>query len=227
MTPGLPAPIEAELTQLRRWKQEATEVILGLQDLGRALGLPLGEQITGRVATETAKQLTDRIQAVEALHVPWYEVNGVRHDNLVHVSGEDVPADHICRVGPEFQRCELDPVYPEDSVHVVPACSECRAVTEDGEPGYKLWPCRTRLAVTPSLRDRTTVQDTGEPVPPADRSWITTEQIKEGPRPTHLMCPECAQGKHGNCDGTAWNDAADDIDRCRCSSNLHRGGNRG
>lgn len=30
------------------------------------------------------------------------------------------------------------------------------------------------------------------------------------------VCPECQQGKCGNCDGTAWNDAADDIDTCTC-----------
>lgn len=67
----------SEVEQLRRWKAEASEVILGLQDLGRALGIPLGERITGPVATEAAKRLTARadgaeatLAAVRALHQP-------------------------------------------------------------------------------------------------------------------------------------------------------------
>lgn len=30
------------------------------------------------------------------------------------------------------------------------------------------------------------------------------------------ICPECAQGKHRNCDGTAWNDRTDLPDTCEC-----------
>lgn len=29
--------------------------------------------------------------------------------------------------------------------------------------------------------------------------------------------PECAQGKHDNCDGMAMDDASDDIVTCQCS----------
>jgi hypothetical protein len=50
--------------QLRRWKAEALPVIAGLQDLGRALGLGLGVQITGPVAVEAARVL--RSAAAEA-----------------------------------------------------------------------------------------------------------------------------------------------------------------
>jgi hypothetical protein len=35
------------------------------------------------------------------------------------------------------------------------------------------------------------------------------------------VCPECLAGKHGNCDGSAWNDAADDLDRCHCPNAAH------
>jgi hypothetical protein len=38
---------------------------------------------------------------------------------------------------------------------------------------------------------------------------------------THYIprcCPECAQGKHANCDGTAWDDAADTIGTCECDT---------
>lgn len=38
---------------------------------------------------------------------------------------------------------------------------------------------------------------------------------------TAPICPECAQGKHGNCDGSSWNPAADDIDTCPCAARGH------
>jgi hypothetical protein len=34
-------------------------------------------------------------------------------------------------------------------------------------------------------------------------------------------CPECAAGKHGNCDGTAWDDAADRVTSCACEFASH------
>ena len=30
------------------------------------------------------------------------------------------------------------------------------------------------------------------------------------------VCPECEQGKHGNCDGTAWNNDIDSVVDCAC-----------
>lgn len=30
-------------------------------------------------------------------------------------------------------------------------------------------------------------------------------------------CPECDQGKHGNCDGTAWDFAEDEPTICCCT----------
>jgi hypothetical protein len=56
----------AELDRLRRWKAEATEVILGLQDVAKALGLQLGERITGKSAADAANRLTERAEAAEA-----------------------------------------------------------------------------------------------------------------------------------------------------------------
>lgn len=29
-------------------------------------------------------------------------------------------------------------------------------------------------------------------------------------------CPECKTGKHGNCDGTAWDNEADELTTCGC-----------
>ena len=58
----------AEVKELTRWKAEALEVIDGLQELGRALGLPLGERVTGPAALEKATTLRAQVEAVRKLH---------------------------------------------------------------------------------------------------------------------------------------------------------------
>jgi hypothetical protein len=35
------------------------------------------------------------------------------------------------------------------------------------------------------------------------------------------ICPECATGKHRNCDGTAWCDVLDAVVRCTCPDTSH------
>ena len=37
-----------------------------------------------------------------------------------------------------------------------------------------------------------------------------------------MTCPECAQGKHGNCDGRAWDLELDEPAICECWTN-HEG----
>lgn len=49
----------AEVEQLTRWKTEALPVMDGLQELGRALGLPLGTRITGPDALAEVRRLRD------------------------------------------------------------------------------------------------------------------------------------------------------------------------
>ena len=56
----------AEVRLLARWKNEALPVIAGLQELGAALGIPLGKHITGPDALEAVKALTARAEAAEA-----------------------------------------------------------------------------------------------------------------------------------------------------------------
>jgi hypothetical protein len=56
-SPTTPEQQRRELEQMRRWKSEALPVIAGLQEVGRALGLRLGEQITGRAAVDAALDL--------------------------------------------------------------------------------------------------------------------------------------------------------------------------
>lgn len=36
-------------------------------------------------------------------------------------------------------------------------------------------------------------------------------------------CPECRQGKHQRCDGTAWDYINDVPDNCRCDDQRHEG----
>jgi hypothetical protein len=35
------------------------------------------------------------------------------------------------------------------------------------------------------------------------------------------VCPECTQGKHGNCDGTAWDNETDAPTHCACADHQH------
>jgi hypothetical protein len=59
------AQVEAERDGLARWKAEALEVIGGLQELGKALDLRLGERITGPAALVAVKKLKADLAAAE------------------------------------------------------------------------------------------------------------------------------------------------------------------
>jgi hypothetical protein len=52
-----------QIQQLQRWKTEAMEVMEGLQQLGDALHLRLGERITGPAALEAVQKLRTAAQA--------------------------------------------------------------------------------------------------------------------------------------------------------------------
>lgn len=57
-----------QVESLERWKFEATEVMSGLRELGKALGLGLGVQITGPAALAEVERLTaERDTAIERL----------------------------------------------------------------------------------------------------------------------------------------------------------------
>jgi hypothetical protein len=47
---------------LETWKDEAMEVMTGLEELGKALDLPLGSRITGTLAMETVARLTAEVE---------------------------------------------------------------------------------------------------------------------------------------------------------------------
>lgn len=63
--PGTVLWLIREVGRLTRWKSEALPVLDGLQELGKALGLPLGERITGPAALEAVERLTARAEAAE------------------------------------------------------------------------------------------------------------------------------------------------------------------
>ena len=56
----------SEVERLERWKAEALEVISGLQELGKALGLRPGVQITGPAALAEVERLTAERDALAA-----------------------------------------------------------------------------------------------------------------------------------------------------------------
>ena len=57
-----------QVERLERWKFEACEVMSGLRELGKALGLGLGVQITGPAALAEVERLTAERDALAAAH---------------------------------------------------------------------------------------------------------------------------------------------------------------
>lgn len=51
----------AEVERLQRWKDEAQTVMGGLQGLGTALGLRIGERVTGEAALKAVEDLNARL----------------------------------------------------------------------------------------------------------------------------------------------------------------------
>ena len=58
--------MQKDVERLERWKAEATEVMSGLRELGKALGLGLGVQITGPAALAEVERLTAERDALAA-----------------------------------------------------------------------------------------------------------------------------------------------------------------
>lgn len=55
----------------------------------------------------------------------------------------------------------------------------------------------------------------GRPTPPAPLVLVAPTVDVE-PAPNLWVCPECGQGKHGNCNGWAWDFDADEKTQCQC-----------
>ena len=79
-----------QVESLERWKFEACEVMSGLRELGKALGLGLGVQITGPAALAEVERLTAErdalaAQVAEGVHVTEVWVSDLATDAMVHV----------------------------------------------------------------------------------------------------------------------------------------------
>lgn len=74
--------------------------------------------------------------------------------------------------------------------------------------------------VTPPETDSAGVPLADQPPGTWDRADYEGGDPDTGPIP---VCPECRNGKHPNCDGTAWDVDADAPTSCRCSHGSHRG----
>ena len=79
-----------QVESLERWKVEALEVMSGLRELGKALGLGLGVQITGPAAlAEVARLTAERdalaAQVAEAVHLTDVWVSDLATDAMVNV----------------------------------------------------------------------------------------------------------------------------------------------
>ena len=59
--------MQKDVERLERWKAEATEVMSGLRELGKALGLRPGVQITGPAALAEVARLTAERDALAGL----------------------------------------------------------------------------------------------------------------------------------------------------------------
>ena len=59
-----------QVESLERWKVEALEVMSGLRELGKALGLGLGVQITGPAALAEVARLTAELAEVKRTYTP-------------------------------------------------------------------------------------------------------------------------------------------------------------
>ena len=80
-------PYYSRVERLERWKAEALEVMSGLQELGKALGLGLGVQITGPAALAEVARLTAerdalaaQVARVEALGEKWLAMDEANAD---------------------------------------------------------------------------------------------------------------------------------------------------
>lgn len=86
-----------EIERLTRWRAEAMTVMDGLQDLGQALGLPLGERVTGPVALMEVLHLRADVARLEreldadAKHAALGE--GEHCDVCTHLQAEDLLDD--------------------------------------------------------------------------------------------------------------------------------------
>ena len=97
--------MQKDVERLERWKAEATEVMSGLRELGKALGLGLGVQITGPAALAEVARLTAerdalaaKVARVEALADAADDTDG-EHSHRPYDDGEPYGEVCDCEIG--------------------------------------------------------------------------------------------------------------------------------
>lgn len=106
-----------EVEHLTSWKAEATALFDGLQDLGRALGLPLGTLVTG----------PDAVAAAQALHDARDEAVGRARRLSELLDGATPPVD------PPPRLC--DPTDDEPPLECEVLCCPAARPHDVGDPG--------------------------------------------------------------------------------------------
>lgn len=136
----------AEIERLQNWKDGAVEVIAGLQEVGRALGVDLGERITSRTTVDRALDLRNER---DAAHATITAIRELHRELPIYVWAEE-----CTDAGHEHQPASDggDLCMDEPTGEVV--CERCH----DSGGEAVAYPCQTVRALTPPTP--TTSQET-------------------------------------------------------------------
>jgi hypothetical protein len=135
---------EAERDRLQRWKDEALPVIAGLQELGRALGLRLGESITGPEAAKAAEAMRAERDGLRALRLA---VEAPFSDHWFHDGG------NVCECGYWAEFDSVKRHHLEDALRAALA-SPSSLAQRDAEVGARCaWGLRGLPACQLGIRD--------------------------------------------------------------------------
>lgn len=153
----------AEVERLARWKAEALPVLAGLQELGKALGLPLGERITGPKAAKEAAALLARAEKAEAELAAAREAKWEIEQQFRELQSESriLPCDAACTDAPE-EDCSRHGREPADLWRII---VEVQAQRDEA---------REALARVEACVQDGTEPVTGEPLP----EWVHVDQIR-------------------------------------------------
>lgn len=140
------AELLAEVDRLTRWQTEATEVMRGLQDLGKALSLPLGERITGSAAVVAAAALRYRIAALNVALQDEREAHGaaIARAEAAEQAIQLVRELHTPEVAYDSEHHDCEPSECDRACEGKPyeRCAHC-----SGFAWEQLWPCSTISAL--------------------------------------------------------------------------------
>ena len=115
--------MQKDVERLERWKAEATEVMSGLRELGKALGLRPGVQITGPAAlAEVARLTAERdalaAQVAEGFHLTEVWASDLATDAMVNamdgVAIKAKQARNEARTWPDWRTASPDKAIEHD-----------------------------------------------------------------------------------------------------------------